>query len=82
MLFELYPVLILVVVADIQLEALKTEVEQGSMWTVFGYGLAGTKDYLTYLTCFAHGLIGKSVNNPELENRHFVVTKNFYRHMC
>ena len=34
---------ILVVVAIIQMEILKTEVEKGSMWTVFGHGLADHK---------------------------------------
>lgn len=34
---------ILVVVASIQMGTLKTEVEKGSMRTVFGHGLAGPK---------------------------------------
>uniref|UniRef100_F0X5S6 Uncharacterized protein n=1 Tax=Cryptosporidium parvum TaxID=5807 RepID=F0X5S6_CRYPV len=34
---------ILVVVAIIQMRTLKTDVEQGSMRTVFGHGLVGPK---------------------------------------
>lgn len=34
---------ILVVVAIIQVRSLKTEVEKGSMTTVFGHGLVGPK---------------------------------------
>ena len=34
---------ILVVVANIQTRTLKTEVENGSMWTAIGHGLVGPK---------------------------------------
>lgn len=37
---------ILVVVAIIQMRTLKTEVEKGSMVTVYGHGLAGPKHKL------------------------------------
>ena len=40
---EQFLVQILVVVANIQMQTLKTEVGKGSMWTVFGHGLAGPK---------------------------------------
>ena len=47
---EQLQVQILVVVAIIQMEILKTEVEQGPMRTVFGHGLADLKRW----GCFAH----------------------------
>ena len=40
---EQYLVQILVVVANIQMRTLKTEVEKGSMRTAFGHGLLGPK---------------------------------------
>lgn len=40
---------ILVVVAIIQLKALKTEVGKGSMSTVFGHGLAGPKESANFV---------------------------------
>ena len=40
---ELPLVQILVVVANIQMRTLKTEVEKGSMWTAFGHGLVSPK---------------------------------------
>ena len=41
---ELYLVQILVEVAIIQMRTLKTEVEKGSMWTVFVHGLVDPKN--------------------------------------
>ena len=45
----------LVVVANIQIRFLKTEVEKGSMWTVFGHGLADPKSPWLYLWCASTG---------------------------
>jgi hypothetical protein len=54
---------ILVVVANIQMRTLKTEVEKGSMWTAFGHGLVGPKVHGNPNDCLPKG---NQVNIPEL----------------
>ncbi len=52
---------ILVVVANIQMRTLKTEVEKGSMRTAIGHGLAGPKRqlncvyFVAFAACYAKG---------------------------
>ena len=67
---------ILVVVANIQMRTLKTEVEKGSMRTAFGHGLVGPKDreILVRKSLFSSSK-GNRVNIPELGCGYCVVTQ-------
>ena len=61
----------LVVVANIQMRTLKTEMDRGSMWTAVGHGLVDLKRFGNSVSkCLIMGHLSKwnQVNIPKLES--------------